>query len=101
MENKYWEILKELNLFSDVTPINSNEEKYSFFKSLTEGKKYEPQFVYDKRDLSGLEKLKTGLQKKRILLLNNRVPFPVKDGGALATHSIIDSFNNLGFVSFH
>jgi hypothetical protein len=58
MENKYWEILKELNLFSDVTPINSNEEKYSFFKSLTEGKKYEPQFVYDKRDLSGLEKLK-------------------------------------------
>jgi len=58
MENKYWEILKELNLFSDVTPINSNEEKHTFFKSLKEGKKYEPQFVYEKRDLSGLEKLK-------------------------------------------
>lgn len=62
MENKYWEILKELNLFSDVTPINSNEEKFSFFKSLKEGKKYEPQFIYDKRDLSGLEKLKNAFE---------------------------------------
>ena len=31
MGNKYWEKLKELNLFSDVGPINSNEEKHFFF----------------------------------------------------------------------
>lgn len=58
MENKYWEKLKELNLFSDVGPINSNEEKHFFFKSIEEGKKYEPQFVYPERDLNDIEKLK-------------------------------------------
>jgi len=32
----------------------------------------------------------------KILLLNNRVPFPLKDGGARATHTLIESLSKQG-----
>lgn len=57
-EDKYWETLKVLNLFSDVTPTNAKEEKDKFFESLTAGKVYNPQFIYTQRDTNDLALLK-------------------------------------------
>jgi hypothetical protein len=46
MENNYWNCLKELDLFADVTPTNIGEEKEKFFSAVNKGEKYNPIFTY-------------------------------------------------------
>lgn len=57
MESKYWLTLKELDLFSDVTPLNSTTEKVIFFNELEKGNHYNPIFDYKKRNKGDLKKL--------------------------------------------
>lgn len=58
MENNYWNCLKELDLFADVTPTNIGEEKERFFSAVNNAEIYNPIFTYKyERTLSDLEKL--------------------------------------------
>ena len=58
MEDNYWNCLKELDLFADVTPTNIGEEKEKFFFELNKGEVYNPKFTYKfNRTLSDITKL--------------------------------------------
>jgi len=46
MEENYWNCLKELDLFADVTPTNISTEKEKFFSALNNGEIYNPLFTY-------------------------------------------------------
>lgn len=63
MEEYYWNCLKELDLFSDVTPTNISEEKEKFFAALKNGEIYNPIFSYKyTRSGSDIEKLEAAFQ---------------------------------------
>lgn len=63
MENNYWNCLKELDLFADVTPANIGEEKEKFFSALNKGEVYNPKFTYKyTRTLMDVEKLEEAFQ---------------------------------------
>ena len=63
MEEYYWNCLKELDLFSDVTPTNISEEKEKFFAALKNGEIYNPIFSYKYlRTESDIEKLEDAFQ---------------------------------------
>jgi hypothetical protein len=63
MEEHYWNCLKELDLFSDVTPTNISEEKEKFFAALKNGEIYNPLFSYKHtRSSSDIEKLEDAFQ---------------------------------------
>jgi hypothetical protein len=63
MEDNYWNCLKELDLFADVTPINIATEKEKFFTALNKGEVYNPKFTYKYiRTLSDVQKLEEAFQ---------------------------------------
>jgi hypothetical protein len=63
MEDNYWNCLKELDLFADVTPTNIGEEKEKFFFELNRGEVYNPKFTYKfNRTLSDITKLEAAFQ---------------------------------------
>src|ERR1700744_206772 len=37
------------------------------------------------------------MSQRRILILTNRVPYPLKDGGNLAMHAMIEGYHNAGW----
>lgn len=49
-------IVKELNFYRLLTPLNKKMQKALFFSALTEGRRYEPRYEYPKSDLSRLRK---------------------------------------------
>lgn len=63
MEDNYWNCLKELDLFADVTPTNIGTEKEKFFSALNNGEIYNPLFTYKyTRTLADVEKLEAAFQ---------------------------------------
>lgn len=63
MEDNYWNCLKELDLFADVTPTNIAAEKEKFFSALNKGEVYNPKFTYKYiRTLMDVEKLEEAFQ---------------------------------------
>jgi hypothetical protein len=58
VEDNYWQTLRDLDLFSDVTPINIESEKKLFLNAFYKGKSYNPIFIYNnKRSYLDLLKL--------------------------------------------
>src|SRR6202012_4887489 len=37
------------------------------------------------------------MTQRKILIINNRVPYPLRDGGNLATHAMVEGYNNAGW----
>lgn len=63
MEDNYWNCLKELDLFADVTPINILQEKEKFFSSFNNGQVYNPVFTYKyTRTLLDIDKLEKAFE---------------------------------------
>jgi hypothetical protein len=63
MEEIYWQTLRDLDLFSDVTPNNIATEKEKFFTAFKKGESYNPTFKYALiRENSDIEKLEKAFQ---------------------------------------
>ncbi len=50
LEDEYFALRTEILLMPDITPINIQQEKATFFAKFTKGERYNPQFTYEQSD---------------------------------------------------